>query len=264
VLANKDTGDEPMVNSIRTRDPQKTLHPNDLAYTTFWRPAPEVVGNATCRDCTDAQLQHQARACHRIGAVLNGQYPSKRNPDGRQHYRIDGDTDGFFFVVLNPVSIDPSRQSFMSAWVHISATQEQDTVHAFGDGYVEIWATIQLADGTALDVTLLRTEGSDINDKHWQDNTTFSKTGNAWCEGAATAGSRTECEDSVGTCDQGAHTTRATCEASNGGAGVFTSTASYVDGSMGHTPGSWPQPNHAIEDAWIRYTAVFPATTRLA
>ena len=42
------------------------------------------------------------------------------------------------------------------------------------------------------------------------------------CGGADTALARTACEDSVGTCDVGAETTRAACEAENFGAGVYT------------------------------------------
>ena len=50
------------------------------------------------------------------------------------------------------------------------------------------------------------------------------------CDGAATTRTQAECEAGVGTCDQGGHTTKVDCEASNGGAGVFTSTAIFVVG----------------------------------
>ena len=53
------------------------------------------------------------------------------------------------------------------------------------------------------------------------------------CEGVAYAGTAQQCLDNVGTCDQGVHTTRATCEASNGGSGVFTTIAVYVAASDG-------------------------------
>jgi hypothetical protein len=44
------------------------------------------------------------------------------------------------------------------------------------------------------------------------------------CRDAPYAGTEQQCLDSIGTCDQGGHTTRATCEASNTGTGVFTPT----------------------------------------
>jgi hypothetical protein len=48
------------------------------------------------------------------------------------------------------------------------------------------------------------------------------------CDGDATLLSRAACEDAAGTCDQGGHTTRAACEASNGGAGVYTPAVEYA------------------------------------
>jgi hypothetical protein len=44
----------------------------------------------------------------------------------------------------------------------------------------------------------------------------------ATCGGADTLLGQTACEDAAGTCDAGVHTTRDACEASNGGAGVYT------------------------------------------
>ena len=44
----------------------------------------------------------------------------------------------------------------------------------------------------------------------------------ATCGGAGTLLGQTACEDSAGICDAGGHTTRDACEASNGGAGVYT------------------------------------------
>jgi hypothetical protein len=48
------------------------------------------------------------------------------------------------------------------------------------------------------------------------------------CDGAATLLSRAACQDAAGTCDQGGHTTRAACEASNGTAGVYVPAAEYA------------------------------------
>jgi hypothetical protein len=83
-------------------------------------------------------------------------------------------------------------------------------------------------------VPLVDILGRGLNDSQllasFNDSWAYTAT-SATCEGVATAGSRAECEASVGTCDQGGHTTKTTCEASNSGAGVFSSTSSYVDGS---------------------------------
>ena len=160
-------GSEPIVQWAPTMVQAFAWSPGDLGFSTYWRPTPAAVGNATCLSCSGLT---QARACHALGIRQAEHYAHKRTPHGRQFFAIGGASDGYFYVVVDAVSIDPLRQSYMSAWVHVAGDEwESDNTSALDGAFVNVWASVELVNGTHVDVYLLHTEGRDIHSMHWRE-----------------------------------------------------------------------------------------------
>ena len=159
---------EPLIQHTRTFDVTQTWHPGGLGWATYWRPTASQVGSATCVGCPADAVQ--PNACRVIGATLAEVVPQKPTPHGKQYYTIGGDSDGYVFVVMDPVSVNASRNSYMSAWVHVSGSSWDGGNTTSLDGvFVNVWATVLLANGSVTDVHLLQTEGRDIHTMNWDD-----------------------------------------------------------------------------------------------
>ena len=132
------------------------------------------------------------------------------------------------------MTVSPTlRIGVMTAWVYISATQETGGSHALEGGYVNIWATVRLANGTAYDVHLLHTEGADINERSVLDRTG----------------------------PPSANPTAALLTVPRGPVSFCRHWTDESGSDSAHD--NWPVATHAIEDAWVQYTAVLPPTTDL-
>ena len=159
---------QPLVQHQRTHSHLLTHFPGELGFSTYWRPKTSAVGNSTCFACSPGSPA--ASECHSLGVNTAKNLPHKQTPHGKQHYTIGGGSDGYIFVVMDPVSLDPLRSSYMTAWVHVgdSAWQSGDTT-ALDGAFVNVWATVLLVNGSVTDVHLLRTEGQDIHTLNWND-----------------------------------------------------------------------------------------------
>ena len=122
-LLNHASVNEPLVQQTVLTDLAKTSYPGDLGWKTYWRPTASKLGQATCQGC--AKDGSQPNTCHSLGARRGEELPHKPTPHGKQYYTVGGDSDGFVFVVVDPVTVDSARTSYMSAWVHVSGSEWQ-------------------------------------------------------------------------------------------------------------------------------------------
>jgi|EP01047_Picozoa_sp_COSAG01_P068346 hypothetical protein len=173
-LVNHNNVSEPLVEHQRTNDRHITSHPGGLGWATYWRPAAPHVGHPTCvgpagRSGGCERYAAAANACHVLGATIAEKHPHKPTPHGRQHYVVGGGSDGYVFVQIEPVSVDVSRRSYMSAWVHVSSSSWDSGSSTALDGlFINVWATVQLLNGSITEVYLLRTEGKGIHSMSWE------------------------------------------------------------------------------------------------
>lgn len=160
---------EPLVEQRRTEDQSRTRYPGGLGWATYWRPAASHVGRPTCTGgCADDAAA--ADACHVLGPTVAEKLPHKPTPHGQQHFVVGGGSDGYFFVVIDPVSVNAARSSYMSAWVHVSSSSWESGNSSALDGmFINVWSTVQLVNGTVIDVYLLQTEGENIHSMNWDD-----------------------------------------------------------------------------------------------
>ena len=168
-LPSHNNASEPLISHTRTDDLTRAWYAGGLGWATYWRPSASKVGNATCTGCPANSAQ--ANACHVMGATLAEDVPHKPTPHGKQHYVIGGGSEGYFFVVVDPVSVDPTRSSYMSAWVHVAGSVwDGASVSSLDGAFVNVWATVSLSNGSVTDVYLLQTEGKDIHAMNWDDS----------------------------------------------------------------------------------------------